>query len=215
MSGNIGFTIKNDDRILNFDITNFPNKGIFINRESFMSASADEILLLQDFITKHGEAVYAEIDIDDCLLGGEPYDDFEQIKRYVSKERLQAYINHSNSHGYKKTLAIAILDGENPFPITKSKWETSAENKGFVYLLWAENGLHKIGKAKSIDDRVHNLGIKIPIKTKLIHAFKTEDRNKAEADLHQRYAEKREHGEWFDLNEQDIAEITAIKDFDS
>lgn len=87
-------------------------------------------------------------------------------------------------------------------------------NPGYVYLVCAENGYHKIGRAKNIDSRIHNFGVKLPVKTWLVHSFFSENYDKAERALHEKYDKKRDHGEWFMLVEDDVEYIKGIKDFD-
>lgn len=83
---------------------------------------------------------------------------------------------------------------------------------GFIYLLGAENGLHKIGRAKDLDSRIHTFGVKLPVKTWLVHSFKSDQYDKAETSLHEKYSEKRSHGEWFDLSVDDVNQICLIRD---
>lgn len=85
-------------------------------------------------------------------------------------------------------------------------------NPGYVYLVGAENGNYKIGKAKNVDERVNTFGVKLPIKTWLVHSFASNDYSKAEAALHEQFAEKRTHGEWFLLAGEDVEYIKGIQD---
>lgn len=81
---------------------------------------------------------------------------------------------------------------------------------GHVYILKAENGLYKIGKAKNLTQRVTDLGIKIPMSIELVGSFETDDYTAAELSLHEKYKEKRGVGEWFCLNETDIEELMSM-----
>jgi hypothetical protein len=85
-------------------------------------------------------------------------------------------------------------------------------NPGYVYLVGAENGNYKIGKAKNVDERVNTFGVKLPIKTWLVHSFSSNDYSKAEAVLHEQFSEKRTHGEWFLLADEDVEYIKALQD---
>jgi hypothetical protein len=78
-----------------------------------------------------------------------------------------------------------------------------------VYLIRAENGLTKIGHSSNIEKRLLDLQIASPVPLKLLHYWLIADASNVESALHQRFAAKRKHGEWFDLDDEDI---TAIVD---
>lgn len=80
---------------------------------------------------------------------------------------------------------------------------------GFVYLLGSLHG-YKIGKSKSLEDRVRLLGILLPFETKLVHSIACDDPHGFERTLHQRYATQRINGEWFALSQEQVAEICSI-----
>lgn len=85
---------------------------------------------------------------------------------------------------------------------------------GFVYLIWAENGLHKIGKAKDLESRFYAFTNMMPLKIELVHSFFSENYSQAERKLHIMFAEKREIGEWFRLSPLEIHYIKRIQDGD-
>lgn len=113
----------------------------------------------------------------------------KQDERYAEEERLRS-IRHREEKANKK----------------------QTNKPGFVYLVWADNNLHKIGKAKNVDARVTEFGIKLPVKTSLIHSFKSDHYDLAELFLHKKFEGKREHGEWFRLDQEDIDYICSIQD---
>jgi T5orf172 domain. len=83
---------------------------------------------------------------------------------------------------------------------------------GFVYLIEAENGIYKIGKAKDINKRLQPFSVRFPMKWSLVHYFASKDYSAAESSLHRRYASKRDVGEWFKLSKVDVDYITRIQD---
>jgi hypothetical protein len=83
---------------------------------------------------------------------------------------------------------------------------------GYVYLIRAENGLHKIGKAKNITARMKPFSVEFPMKWDLVHFFASDDYSAAEETLHRLFHDKRGVGEWFQLLPEDVAYITSIKD---
>lgn len=90
--------------------------------------------------------------------------------------------------------------------------ETAIRKKvaGYVYLLGSDSGVFKIGKTVNLDGRLERLETIYPGETPLIHYFETDDTTTAEQLLHQRYADRRQKGEWFALLNPDVAEIQAI-----
>lgn len=82
---------------------------------------------------------------------------------------------------------------------------------GFVYLLQSSD-LYKIGKAKDLSKRTSYFTTKMPVEVVLVHSFHSTDHNLAEKQLHQKYAEFRKTGEWFDLSKTQVEEICAIQD---
>jgi hypothetical protein len=74
---------------------------------------------------------------------------------------------------------------------------------GFVYLI-KSGRFHKIGRANSAGRREYELAIQLPEKAKTIHVIRTDDPSGIEAYWHNRFAEKRKNGEWFELSAADI-----------
>lgn len=83
---------------------------------------------------------------------------------------------------------------------------------GFVYLIKAENGLYKIGKTKNVSKRMQPFSVSFPMKWELIHYFQSLNYTAAEQALHKKYADKRNTGEWFELQPEDAAYIIGVKD---
>lgn len=80
---------------------------------------------------------------------------------------------------------------------------------GYVYLIEG-GGYYKIGKAKNPSNRAQTLAIHLPYPTRLLHAIKSDDSDRAEKHLHERYADRRTNGEWFDLDGDEVREIMGI-----
>lgn len=85
------------------------------------------------------------------------------------------------------------------------------EPSGYVYLLRAHDGLYKIGHTANPDNRLRTFEVRLPFFVEYEHLIPCENRLKAEATLHSRYAAQRVHGEWFRLTDTQVAEIKAIE----
>jgi hypothetical protein len=87
--------------------------------------------------------------------------------------------------------------------------------EGFVYVLRAEeDGSCKIGKTKSLSQRLSALSIQLPYRVKLEHSIRTLDIDAAERFFHTVFREKRLNGEWFRLNETDLAFLKEHEEWD-
>ena len=81
---------------------------------------------------------------------------------------------------------------------------------GWIYLIRSESGDYKIGKSRKGTRRAYSFSIQLPFPTEVIHQFPAADYSRAEKMLHEMFAARRTNGEWFRLNEGDVAYIKAI-----
>lgn len=85
---------------------------------------------------------------------------------------------------------------------------------GYVYVLRApvmDPALYKIGREKVLNSRVESLGITLPWDLELVAHIESDDYIGLEAELHQKFADKRDKGEWFRLTEEDIEWIKNLE----
>lgn len=82
----------------------------------------------------------------------------------------------------------------------------------YVYLIKdTATGAVKIGISGDVGKRLASLQTASPNKLILLHVISVEDARALELDLHAVYASKRRSGEWFDLGDDEIAQIMAIR----
>ncbi len=79
----------------------------------------------------------------------------------------------------------------------------SALPAGFVYLM-RSGKYHKIGYTNSPDRRQYEIGIQLAEKVELIHSIETDDPSGIEAYWHNRFRDKHQNGEWFNLTAGDV-----------
>lgn len=81
---------------------------------------------------------------------------------------------------------------------------------GIVYVLKADNGLYKIGRAKKFENRLLQLQTQMPYDLEVIVLIESDDYIGLEKGLHKRFVSKREKGEWFELSEEDIEYLKGL-----
>jgi hypothetical protein len=62
----------------------------------------------------------------------------------------------------------------------------------------------KLGKTNAAGRRERELAIQLPEKTKTVHVISTDDPTGIEAYWHRRFESKRQNGEWFALDKDDV-----------
>lgn len=80
---------------------------------------------------------------------------------------------------------------------------------GYVYLIQANN-LFKIGKTKNVKQRLSNLQTSNPVKLNLIGVIETDNCSLLESFFHQHCSKYRTTGEWFNIPEDEIADIAKM-----
>lgn len=82
--------------------------------------------------------------------------------------------------------------------------------KGYVYFIQEDYaGRIKIGKTVNLDQRMENFGVKLPFELELIHYVESNNHHYTEKLFHIHFNDKRVNGEWFELNEEDMAWIKS------
>ena len=79
---------------------------------------------------------------------------------------------------------------------------------GYVYLIGSTVfGWYKIGKSKTPEVRVRDLGILLPFKIKVIAVWSAENHSAMEKALHEMYADKKINGEWFEFRGKEVHQL--------
>jgi hypothetical protein len=88
------------------------------------------------------------------------------------------------------------------------------DRPGYVYLLKTPHG-YKIGRSTSVEQRVRALRSILPFDVELVHTLRARDMVLCEQLWHEHFAEKKIKGEWFRLDEKDIAFFFCAGTYDS
>lgn len=81
---------------------------------------------------------------------------------------------------------------------------------GYVYVLHSPTGAYKIGYTVNPASRAKTFNVKLPFEVEFDTLIQTDDMRGLEAELHERYWHKHINGEWFALDESDLAELRAL-----
>lgn len=88
--------------------------------------------------------------------------------------------------------------------------EIPGEAPGYVYFVQEHmNGSFKIGKTKHVERYMNLFVVKLPFENKLIHLIKSGNHHQTKAAFHKHFNDKRLEGEWFSLNQDDVAWLKA------
>ncbi|MDX1990742.1 MAG: GIY-YIG nuclease family protein [bacterium] len=95
--------------------------------------------------------------------------------------------------------------------LLSSKLSNDLVQQGLVYLIRSDNGLYKIGLTTTdVQRRLKGLQDCSPVSLSLEAVWEVYDFRKIELLLHEKFKDKRSHGEWFKLNQDDVRAIHAF-----
>lgn len=83
---------------------------------------------------------------------------------------------------------------------------TIGPKAGVVYVLKSAYG-YKVGRTSKVPNRMRSFGVHLPFAYCILMCVWFEDCHVAEARYHERFAEKKINGEWFDLSSNDLDTI--------
>ena len=81
-------------------------------------------------------------------------------------------------------------------------------NQGYVYLIGTPIfGWYKIGKSRTPEVRIKDLGILLPFKIEIIGVWKADNHHLMESTLHQIYHSNKINGEWFEFSRKEAYKL--------
>lgn len=193
-------------------VEDLAKKGEFIVDElkvasdySFALTDKGRLLLISNWWDEESNAVIpnmvreVQLLLDDEKLGEE----FRKETIEFIKQSDQGILPISNKIIDRLKKEVSYVEPEpivEPTPIREKEI-------GYVYLLRADNGLTKIGKTRSLEQRLDHFTTKLPYELELIGTIESEQYSAIETELHNMFRSKRKRGEWFDLSDEDLENI--------
>ena len=118
--------------------------------------------------------------------------------------------DYCQRHPGHEDVLEAIAAAIGPTAQDDAAGEEDAERYGFVYLL--KSGRHyKIGQTYDVGRRRYEIAIQLPEPVTEVHAIRTDDPIGIERYWHDRFAERRRNGEWFELTRADVSAFKRRK----
>ncbi len=114
---------------------------------------------------------------------------------------ISAAATHSKALSMELPIKMDVDDYEN-LPKLQAPY-------GYVYIIQdiEVSGRYKIGHTTNPKRRMLNFGVRLPFAIKLVHIILTDDAARLEHCLHQRFSDCRRGGEWFELNDAQVADL--------
>lgn len=169
----------------------------------------------EDYLVNHLDEIldFQLLPIESLVALRAEYDDKDYFYNWPGADDDDPDIQHI--YAIMDTLD-AIIDSRDGSDIRAQIRQTARGNgrSGFVYLLKSVSGHWKIGRAVNPNDRLKTFTVHLPFEVTYEHLIPTSHMAEAEAALHAQYAHKRVNGEWFALDEVDVARIKSIKSLD-
>lgn len=151
------------------------------------------------------------VDLRLCNTNGRSLPDWSTYTRqFGGKPQLVATLREYCQSRDEFASVVAMCDEYAPRKRETRIDQSTSKQDGFVYLMKSAK-FYKIGKANSTHRRHRELAIQMPERLVLVHEIRTDDPFGIEAYWHNRFADKRQNGEWFALSAVDVAAFKRRK----
>jgi hypothetical protein len=130
----------------------------------------------------------------------------------ITKRVLSTYIRlgYFQTYGEKGGARITTESLERWLWWQRATWPDGINPDGYIYLIYSYK-LFKIGLSRNVAERIRNIRAMSSAPVQLLHQIPTNNMPKSELFLHNLFANRREHGEWFRLVPNDITAIRRCK----
>lgn len=131
-------------------------------------------------------------------------------------EEIVRRLGESGSYAVSLTITFAETETNGargygdfyPGPLLKHRVSGHRPKPGFVYFIKSDHGI-KIGRAKNWKSRTRTIISSLPFPAEVLKTIETSDMVKLERQFHERFADFRLNGEWFDVTQEQILASVA------
>jgi hypothetical protein len=174
-----------------------PNKLNIAHEEEFLLEQYASLIRELGRIPVQGEVIMKRRTNPD-FPSAKTFDRFGNKAQVLSK-----VAEYCRGKGYDDVIAVYEATTVRPEAADAEDEKDDDINFGFVYLI--KSGRHfKIGRSNAIGRREREIALQLPDKANTVHVIKTDDPPGIEAYWHQRFADRRKNGEWFELSALDV-----------
>ena len=197
-------------------LLNFKDNFLILNKDLIKKLGWDELGMLQELICKENYCKKNNLLDDEGFFSctSEEIKDifgwsWDKQKKILNRlEHLNLIILNLKGIPFKRYFKInkEVLKELEESEYNKDKRKSNIGTLKHIYLLQSES-LYKIGIAKDVDSRwksINNLPYEVNI---ISYSDLISNPNKIEAELHNRYKNKRVNGEWFSLDPEEVEEV--------
>lgn len=146
-------------------------------------------LRLEQMSDDESDPAFAFLDSNNHLPTKEEWEEIKEIVDIFYLKFTSHQIDEFNQTPYNELNESSSEKGVTP---------------GIIYILIASENRCKIGCTVNLKNRLKSYSTHSPYKAELLKAFEVSDMTSAEAWLHEKFRDKRLHGEWFNLENKDI-----------
>ena len=124
------------------------------------------------------------------------------------RERIRRLLDYCSDSTEYQGLCPALRTYLEQTPLSDNasakRLDPESAGDGTVYLL--RSGKHyKVGRSNDAGRRQYEIKLQLPDRVDLVHAITTDDPVGIERYWHERFADKRRNGEWFDLTASEVS----------
>ena len=213
-------THHDGDQDYQFEITTEPfgSTRVSFDISDLVTWDCAVATVIYEWIKETGEDIKTLLHIlDDTDTMHFEHESFELGERVAMYEAQARSIRDSSRYTYVKALATRALSALDDFR-EEFKRKRSRPPKpvrlprpGWVYVVCSDNDVYKIGMTRSLDSRITTLSVESPYEFELVMTIKSADPLALESSLHKKFSDKLIKGEWFNLDQEDLAFMEMLK----
>lgn len=135
---------------------------------------------------------------------------YEKLRLWADEERMsisRLFRSIIAEHVRAKTGYVDPPKARRPRTQIKKPKPSHPANGGYIYIIKC-SGLYKIGRALDVQKRIGEMTL--PQRPELVSSVFSLEYGALEKGLHAMFADRRKHGEWFDLSDEQLEQVKSL-----